>query len=62
MALSRNFWDVLTVWVPSILFSTVSPGTEVALAYVTYMKLSLLTGRLVEVDLADSPNFTRHID
>lgn len=45
-----------------LFYSTVSLETEVALAYVTYMKLSLLTGRLVEVDLADSPNFTRHID
>lgn len=26
------------------------------------MKLMLLASRLVEVDLADSPNFTRHFD
>lgn len=47
---------------PSVLHSPVSLETEATAAYVTYMKLRLLTGRLIKVDLADSPNFTRHID
>jgi ribosomal protein S3AE len=47
---------------PSVLPSPVSLEAKAALVYVTYMKLRLLTSRLVEVDLADISNFTRHID
>lgn len=62
MAMPTTLRDSLTVWVPSILLSPVSLETELVLVYLAYMKLRLLTGRLVKVDLADSPNFTRHID
>lgn len=53
---------MLTVWMPPILLSPVRPETETAVVYMAYMKLRLLAGRLVKVDLADGPNFTRHID
>lgn len=47
---------------PSVLLSPVSVRAEAAVVFVTYMKLRLLTSRLVEVDPADISNFTRHFD